>query len=129
MHEGSRSEISVIRTGAVHLKGLSFEMLRERVPHGGIEVQHWPHLVLGVAHCDRGGRRADLDAVALAAGVAGYTPARDRLVAHSSLLILVMSCAESIGDSAHPLIMLSAVAMAVTSLGSLATLPEPHPSR
>src|SRR5579859_7956999 len=116
-------------SGPVHLKGLSFELLRECVPHGGLEVQDWTLFVLGVAHGDRGGRCAHLDAVALAAGVAGYPPARDRLVAHSSLLILVMSCAESIGDSAHPLIMLSAVAMAVTSLGSLMTLPEPHPSR
>src|SRR5260370_30901041 len=85
MHEGSRSEISAVRTGAIHLKGLSFEMLRERVPHGGIEVQHRALFVLRVAHGDRGGRRAHLDAIALTAGVAGYTPARDRLVAHSSL--------------------------------------------
>ena len=73
--------------------------------------------------------RAYLYAIALTARVGGYTPVRDHLVAHSSLLILVMSCAESIGDSAHPLIMLSAVAMAATSLGSLRTLPDPHPSR
>ena len=72
---------------------------------------------------------AHLYAIALTARVGGYTPVRDHLVTHSSLLILVMSCAESIGDSAHPLIMLSAVAIAATSLGSLTTLPDPHPSR
>ena len=82
-----------------------------------------------IADCDRGGRPAYLYAISLAACVGGYTPASDFLVAHSSLLIVVMSCAESIGDSAHPLIMLSAVAMVTTSFGSLTTLPEPHPSR
>src|SRR5690242_19227783 len=129
MHEGSRSESSVVRTGMDYLKGLSFYLLRERVPRGGIEVQYWTRFVLRVAHGDRGGRPAHLDAIALTAGVGGYPPARDPLAAHSSLLIVVMSCAESIGDSAHPLIMPSAVAMAATSLASLTTLPEPHPSR
>src|SRR5580704_19361065 len=104
-------------------------MLRERVPHEGNKAQHWTLFVLCVAHRDRSGRLAHLYAIALTACVGGYTPARDHLVAHSSLLILVMSCAESIGDSAHPLIMLSAVAMAATSLGSLRTLPDHHPSR
>src|SRR5690348_4252239 len=90
--------------GAGSTEGLSFEMLGERLPHGRGEAQHRAALpVLGVAHGDRGGRPAHLYAVALAAGVGGYPPARDRLIAHSSLLIWVMSCAESIGDSAHPL--------------------------
>src|SRR6202040_3397915 len=103
-----------------------FETLRERLPDKRVEAQHRTALpVLRVANCDHGGRFAYLYAIALTPRVGGYTPVRDRLVTHSSLLILVMSCAESIGDSAHPLIMLSAVAMAVTSLGSFMTLPEP----
>src|SRR5215469_3722602 len=116
--------------GPVHPGALVLEMPRERAPRGRIEAQHravFP--VLRVAHRDHGGRPAHLYAVALAARIGGYTPASDHLIIHSSLLISVMSCAESIGDSAHPLITLSAVAMAATSLGSLTTLPEPHPSR
>src|SRR5260370_25244327 len=105
-------------------------MLRERLPGVRVEAEHRAALlVLRVAHGNPGGGSAHLYAIALTARVGRYTPASDHLVAHSSLLILVMSCAESIGDSAHPLIMLSAVAMVVTSFGSLMTLPEPHPSR
>ncbi len=111
-------------------RGLALEMLRKRAPSRRMEAQHRAALsVLRVAHCDYSRRSAHLYTIALTARVGGYAPVRDRLVTHSSLLILVMSCAESIGDSAHPLIMLSAVAMTATSLWSLMTLPEPHPSR
>src|SRR5215471_4614121 len=116
--------------GPVHPGALALEMPRERAPRGRIEAQHRAAVpVLRVAHRDRGGRPAHLDAVALAARVGGYAPVGDRLIIHSSLLISVMSCAESIGDSAHPLITLSAVAMSATSFWSLMTRPEPHPSR
>ena len=120
----------LLRTGSVRPCALALELLREHLPRGRGETQDRAAVaVLGVAYRDRGGRPAYLYAIALTACVGGCPPAGDRLVTHSSLLILVMSCAESIGDSAHPLIMLSAVAMAATSFGSLRTLPNPHPSR
>src|SRR5690242_5066235 len=85
--ESPRPEmVHFLRSGAGSTEGLSFEMLGERLPHGRGEAQHRAALpVLGVAHGDRGGRPAHLYAVALAAGVGGYPPARDRLIAHSLL--------------------------------------------
>jgi hypothetical protein len=120
----------LLRTGSVGLGQLAFEAVSKGTPDGSVEVQHRSaYPVLRVADRDGGSRFAHLHAVALTACVAGHAPVKDHLIAHRSLLISVMSCAESIGDSAHPLIMLSAVAMVTTSFGSLMTRPEPHPSR
>lgn len=114
----------------VSMNELAFEAFSKSTPHGRIKAQHWATFpVLRVAYRDHGGGSAHFYAVALTARIGGRAPVRDHLIAQSSLLIPVMSRAESIGDSAHPLIIPSAVAMTATSFWSLRTRPDPHPSR
>ena len=106
-----------------------FQGVGERLPRAGGDGEDGPRLILGVADVDGARGVGDFHAVAVAAGVSGSTPARLVRSPCRPPLISAMSCRESLGDRAHPLIMLSAVAMSATSLGSSMTCPDSHPSR
>ena len=81
----------------------------ESGPRGGGDGEGSGGAVLGVADDDGAPGLADLDTVALAAGVGRHSPC-----CQSSLLILIMRFLDSAGLRAQLLIMLSVEEMGVT---------------